>query len=396
MHILYIHQYFCPPGGAGNNRSFDLARAWVRAGHRVTMLCSTAYFPASVRAAGESLRFDCEGIEVVALDVAYGHMMPFWQRVRSFLRFYRSGLRAAKGLEVPDIVYASSTPPTVGEMGRRLAARWGRPFVFETVDVWPDVPIGMGIVRNRWLAAWLHRRVDRIYHAAAAVVALSDGMRAQVMARGVPAAKVRLSYNGTDLEAFPFVERVAGKQVRLIYTGTVGLANGVSAIVRLCKRLAELGRTDISCTVVGGGNDWARVKALAESHQLTNLAFIDTVPKEEVHALLAAADIGLVTFAPFKVLEANSANKFYDYLASGLPIVTNYEGWQATYLRAHDCGRAVPMGDDAAFLQAVLALADDGALRAGMGRRARALAEAHFDRKRLAAELLGLFQEVVG
>ena len=40
MHILYIHQYFATPRGGTGTRSYEFARRWVRAGHRVTMLTS--------------------------------------------------------------------------------------------------------------------------------------------------------------------------------------------------------------------------------------------------------------------------------------------------------------------------------------------------------------------
>lgn len=395
MHILYLHQYFCPPGGAGNNRSYELARQWVADGHQVTLLTSTAYFPDHLAFDGPQHRFDCDGIQVVALAVPYQHLMPFGARIRAFLQFYRRALRSARRLAKPDLIYASSTPPTVGELGRKLAARWQIPYVFETVDVWPDVPIGMGISRNRLVNAWLHRRTDKLYAAAAAVVALSDGMREQILSHGVPAAKVHVFYNGTNLQAFPYVVRDARAQTHIIYTGTVGLANGAEVIPRLCKRLEELGRVDIWCTIVGSGNDLHTVQELAQQLGVRNLKFLPTVPKEEVAALLADADIGLVTFAPFPVLEANSANKFYDYLSSGLPVVINYQGWQAGYLDRYRCGLSSKMGDLDALLANVLHLADTPALRLEMGQNGRRLAEDCFDRVQIARGLMQLFETVL-
>jgi glycosyltransferase involved in cell wall biosynthesis len=394
MHILYIHQYFCPPGGAGNNRSLDLARAWVQAGHEVTMLTSTAYFPAAMQARVEE-PFDCDGIQVIPLNVPYRHTMPFGRRVIAFLQFYRRAIKTAKGLSKPDLVYASSTPLTVGELGRRLGQYWAIPFVFETVDVWPDAPIGMGILRNRFLIGWLDRLTNRIYDAAAAIVALSDGMQAQILSHGVPTTKVQVHYNGTDLQAFPFVEREAGARMHVVYTGTVGLANGVDVIPKLCKRLTELGRSDIHITVLGDGNAWASVKELSDRLGLGNLDFLPTIPKEQVASFLVGADVGLVTFAPYKVLEANSANKFYDYLASGLPVVINYRGWQASYLAQWGCGLSSDQSDLNALVQNIVMLADDPARRSTMGKNGRQLAESQFDRAKIGTELLHLFQGIL-
>ena len=395
MHILYLHQYFCPPGGAGNNRSIALAQAWVLAGHKVTMLTSTAYFPDHLRFVEAQRTMACAGIEVIALNVDYGHMMGFARRVRAFLQFYRRAWAVAKQLPRADIIYASSTPPTVGELGRRLARRWHVPFVFETVDVWPDVPIGMGMLRNALLRRWLDHRTDKIYAASAAVVALSDGMKDQIVAHGVAPDKVHVCYNGTDLQAFPYVARVPRHATHVIYTGTVGRANGAAAIVHAAKRLQALGRSDIHFTILGSGNDLAHVQRLATELQAQNLRFVPTVPKEQVADLLATADIGLVTFAPYLVLQANSANKFYDYLASGLPVVINYQGWQSHYLEQHACGFSSPMGDLEGLVANLVRLADDPQLRLDMGRRGRRLAEQTFDRTQIAADILDLLHSVV-
>jgi glycosyltransferase involved in cell wall biosynthesis len=396
MHILYLHQYFCPPGGAGNNRSMDLARAWVRAGHQVTMLTTTAYFPASMHFQERKKEFDVDGIQVEALNIPYSHMMGFGARVWAWLRFYRLGMRVMRDLKnLPDLIYASSTPPTVGEMGRKMAQRLGIPFVFETVDVWPDVPIGMGILRNGWQARWITRRVNRIYAEARLIVALSDGMKEQIQSHGVPAEKVMVSYNGTRLDAFPYLERPAREGLHIIYTGTVGKANGVGVLADLSRLLVQRGIQGVRFTVLGGGNDLANVKARVKELGVQNIEFISTVSKEEVGNWLAKADVGVVTFAPFPVLEANSANKFYDYVASGLPVLINYEGWQAEYLKEIGCGLSSGMGNLEGLADNVERLLNEPDLRIQMGRNGRRLAEEKFDRERLANELLSAFERCV-
>jgi len=396
MRILYLHQYYCPPGGHGNNRSRDLTHRWQAAGHDITVLTSPAYFPDSLQPSGSHSEFEDEGVRVIALNVDYAHEMPFRQRVRAWIKFFFRAQRHSFRLSNDyDLIYASSTPLTIGELGRRLARRWQIPFVFETVDVWPDVPIGMGIVRNRFLGNLIQGLTDRIYRQSAAIVALSEGMRDQVLSHAVPPDKVHVVHNGTDPQAFAWVERPARHGCRAIYTGTIGQANGVDFLVDVAEKLKAKGRDDIQILVVGQGNDAERVKAYWQEKQLENIEFKDRVPKEEVPDLLANADVGLVTFAPFPVLEANSANKFYDYLATGLPVVLNYEGWQKEYLDEWKCGIAVPQGDVEGYVSALERLADAPEERIEMGKRGRELIEEKFDRGELAEQLLNLFQWVV-
>lgn len=395
MRILYLHQYFCPPGGSGNNRSYELARAWTQAGHEVTIFTSPAYFPDSYSQDHLVNEFEVDGIQVVVLKVDYAHEMSFMQRVQAWLKFFRKARpRIWKWTDV-DLVYASSTPPTIGELGRRIFRRKGIPFVFETVDVWPDVPIGMGILKNKILIRFIQRRTNRIYREAVAIVALSEGMKEQVLTSGINPGKVHVVHNGTNPEAFPYIERPPRKGALVIYTGTVGIANGLDHLVDAAAEIDRLGRKDISFVIVGQGNDLARVKAYAASMDLSNLSFRSRVPKEEVPQLLASADIGCVCFASHAVLEANSANKFYDYLSAGLPVVLNYEGWQADYLAAYGGGLATEQGNKDQFVKNILQLADHPERRIREGERGRKMVEEYFDRRILANRLLELFEEVL-
>jgi glycosyltransferase involved in cell wall biosynthesis len=217
-------------------------------------------------------------------------------------------------------------------------------------------------------------------------------MRAQVLQHIQAPDKVFVLHNGTDTRAFTYRELPQRDNVTCIYTGTVGIANDVTQVLHAAKRLEDAGHAHIRFRIVGAGNDLARVQKLADELRLGNLTLERGVPKEDVPALLHAADIGLVTFAPFPVLEANSANKWYDYLATGLPVVTNYGGWQADYMRDWGCGLSAPQGDVAAFADQILRLANDAALRRQMGLQGRMLAEQHFDRALLAERLMALLQ----
>ena len=77
-------------------------------------------------------------------------------------------------------------------------------------------------------------------------------------------------------------------------------------------------------------------------------------------------------------------NKFFDYLAAGLPVLINYPGWLADLVEQHGCGYAIPPGAPAAFADALEHAAANADALAEMGRRAKALALAKFDRRLLA------------
>ena len=398
FHILYLHQYFCPPGGHGNNRSFQFSTHWVNAGKRVTVLTSPAYFPndwisrfSAKKVSRKLYFFQINGIDVWVVNIPYSHFMPFHQRILAFLRFYFAGKKAVSQLEKPDVIYASSTPPTVGELGRKLSDKWKIPYVFEVVDVWPDVPQGMGILKNKMLLNWLHKKVIHIYIQSSAIITLSPGMKTQIRTHGIADEKIHVIHNGTDPELIQFKSRLPGKICRVIYSGTIGIANGLDQIVKVAELLQS--RKDIHFVLLGNGNDLVRIKQLASTKNLTNLEFKTQVSKQDANDYLESADIGLVCFAPFPVLEANSANKFFDYLASGIPVVINYKGWQAFELEQANAGLSSKQGDINAFADNIIHLADHPEMRIQLAENGRRLAEEKFDRKKGAQTILELLLE---
>lgn len=392
MHILYLQQLLILPGCAGNDRSFEFAQNWQAAGHKITVIASNACLPPDSPYRGQGpypRRIEVEGMTIYLLKVPYDHLMSFPRRVWAFLSFYQQALRLGKKLSGFDRVLAWSAPLSVGELGRKLAAYHQVPFALEVADVWPDVPIGMGIIRNRWLINWLHRRTHRIYRAAAAIFPFSEGMRDQLLTHDVPLGKITVIHNGAHIgDPLPARKGSSSQSIEVLYAGTIGKANGLLQLVGAARILQQSGRTDIHITILGTGNEAALVKSAAVEAQLENLQFLEAVSREEIPHLLVQADIGVISFAPFPVLEANGATKFMDYLACGLPIVLNYEGWQAKYLSQYKCGLAAPQGDVAAFTENLIRLADDPALRIQMGLNGQQLAKQVFDRKMLAGRML--------
>ncbi len=399
MHILYLHQYYAPKGASGNNRSRALAKIWTEQGCKVSVFTSTAFFPlgwekqfSAIEIQSGFWKFQEDGVTVWALHNPYSHLMGFWKRISAFLSFYFLAKRFLKRVEVPDIIYASSTPPTVGELGRVFSQRWNIPFIFETVDVWPDVPEGMGILKNKIVLRWLHFRVNKIYQAAAKIVALSPGMKAQIISHGISPDKILVAVNGTDPNEILPQTKNNQHGITLLYSGTVGKANDVTFLVEVAKNLE--GIENLHFVILGDGNDWQRVKELVLKKGAKNLSLPGKVTKEEANAYLNTADIGLVCFAPFPVLEANSANKFFDYLAAGIPLILNYKGWQAEVMEKSGAGRSSPQGDIAAFCDNIMYYVNNPQARVDAGREGRKLAETEFNREKIALELLNEFRKL--
>lgn len=227
------------------------------------------------------------------------------------------------------------------------------------------------------------------------MVPLSPGMAEQVASHRVPTNKIWTVANGTDTAQFIPATSLPAGPVRIVHTGTTGRVNGVHLLLEAAALLQTRELPPWEIALLGGGSEWDALKVQAKRMRLTNVHFLPAIPKSDMPAFLQTAHIGAMTVAPYPVLQHNSANKWFDYLAAGLPIALNYEGWQAKILSAHNAGLAAPMGDTATFAENLATLIQSAELRRTMGQNGRSVAEAQYNRKDLALHLLARFQCLV-
>lgn len=393
MRLLYIHQHFATPKGSGGIRSYQMARRMIERGHQVTMLCGRGVdgqsglsgpFERGVR------RGRVEGIDVIEVDLAYSNRDGFLKRTKTFLAFM---LRTSKFIftEQYDLLFATTTPLTVGVPG--ILGRWLRrkPFVFEVRDLWPELPRAMGVIRNPFILWAMGVLEWASYRSAHRLIGLSPGIVDGIAHRGVAQARIAMVPNGCDLDIFssnsvPWQpEEVRDDDLMAVFAGAHGLANGLDAVIDVAAVLHRRGREDIRIVLIGSGMRKPALIERVKREGLSNVIFLDPVRKTELVGLLKRADVGLQVLADVPAFYyGTSPNKFFDYIAVGLPVLNNYPGWLADMICEAGCGIAVPPRDPDAFADALVVLADDRTSTRAMSLRARALAEERFARDMLA------------
>ena len=395
MRILYLHQFFITREGIGGTRSYEFARRFVAGGHEVLMVT-----------AGRG-RGAVDGIEVIGVRGAYSDYMsatalPYPRRVAAFLGFAVGAALAALRGPRPDVIYATSPPLTMAVPALLASLRHRAPFVFEVRDLWPEAPIQMGALRNP-LLRWLARRLEWLaYRRAAAVVALSPGIRDGVVRAGVAPERVALVPNASDLELFSpardgreLRERLGlGNGFVCSYFGAMGEANDLTQVVEAAPLLRERG---VKFVLLGGGKRRPALERLARERGADNVVFLDPVPDKALVARLAAAsDACLTIFKDVPVLATNSPNKLFDTFAAGRPAIVNTDGWMRELVEANDAGLYVRAGDPGDLAEKVGWLAEHRDEAKRLGRNARGLAEREFDRDRLAARALEVLERAAG
>lgn len=395
MKFLYFHQHFSTPMGSTGTRSYEMAQRLLARGHLVTMVCgSTGHTGLTEPFVDGRRNGHIDGISVIEFELPYSNKLSFLRRVWVFILFaWRSILVAMR--EDYDVVFATTTPLTAGIPG--IVARWLRrkPFVFEVRDLWPELPKAMGVIKNPIVLGLMSLLEWTSYRSAHRLIGLSPGIVEGIAKRGVSPELIVAIPNGCDLQLFGEAEPswrptgVADTDMMAIFTGTHGMANGLHAVLDAAAVLKQRNRNDIKLVLVGDGMFKEELMARALSEQLDNVVFHPPVNKRKLTGLMASADLGLQILANVpSFYYGTSPNKFFDYIAAGLPVLNNYPGWLAEQIQASHCGYAVPPEDPESFAESLIHAADHRDRLREMGANARKLAAAEYDRDILGASFV--------
>ena len=405
MRICYIHQFFCTNEGSAGTRSYDVSRHLAAMGHQVTMICGVEdksgltmgpwYKP--IR------RVRMAGFDVLICNVRYMQKQGMKARMWAFFKFAVLATFAACFLcRRQDVVFATSQPLTVCVPGF-LAARLHRaPFCFEVRDIWPETDIISGNLREDSLFVRLLLAMERLcYLKAQRIFLVSPGFQTRLIERGYDGRKMRTVLLGADGDLFENLEPdvdfrtthdLEGKTVA-IYAGVFGRANGLDYIIDAAGLLND--RQDIALVLLGGGMERDRLVARADQMGLSNLRFLDYVPKVQLPGILAACDIALLILADVGERPV-TPNKLFDYLFAGLPILVNFEGPTATMLHAEGTGKYVDATRPEELAQGILHWADHSDETVRTGEHARKTAYEKYERRGIAAQMADAFSEACG
>lgn len=340
MRITYIHQHFRHPGEAGGTRSWEFARRLAADGHTVTIV-----------AAGEPHPLDesaTTGVVVRRIPTQYHTTMGEARRLVAFLQFSTTALTVASSIPA-DVVVATSTPLTVAVPGWAASRRWKAPLVLEIRDVWPEVPIALGYLKNPVLRIAARALEAFAYRSATRIIALSPGMQSSVASRtDKPVAMIP---NACDFELFE-AARGEREQVRedrdwgrptLVYAGGLGASYHPDWLCEMAVVLAARG-VDLVCFGAGGDLSGCR-ETVRRAGLAPERVFPGPLSKAQMGGALAAADAALSSLAPNPTLDVNSLNKVFDGFAAGKPLFFNHGGWLTQAAAEVGAGWRVPESD---------------------------------------------------
>ena len=400
MNILYIHQYFTTPEEGGGTRSYEFARNLVKRGHKVTILTGSKLNDSLANGKKKTDEY-IEGVHVIYLKTPYSTYMPFKKRLYSFMDFSIRAILAGTRIKRYDLIFATSTPLTVAIPGIILSFLRRVPMVFEVRDLWPEVPIQMGVIKNsllikllRWFESFTYRHSNHI-------IALSPGMAKGILSTGVAINKVTMIPNFCNLDFFKPEKSNINNLGKLeynnnpiiAYCGAISYANNLELIIHAAEKLQKM-NNPVIFVIAGEGSLKPKLEKLTKVKKLKNVIFLGKINKYEVVELYRKAIACLVLFKNLPILSTNSPNKFFDALAAGRPIITDMGGWIGNLVENYKIGFSLENNNPQAIIEAVEKLTSMNKNQLEeIGENARKLAAEKFNREDMVEKLEMVFKK---
>ena len=325
--------------------------------------------------------------------------------VRSPLREWREVRALRRRLEEviaewrPDQIHVHS--PVLGALAALpVARRFGLPLLYEIRAFWEDAAVGNGTGREGSARYRLTRMLEtRACRKADAVAVICEGLRRDLISRGIDGDKVIVSPNGVDLGLFGTpVEPDRGLAGKLGLEGAdvVGFIGsfydyeGLDDLIAAMPLLVER-RPEARLLLVGGGPMEAALKAQAAASGVADrIHFTGRVPHQEVERYYALIDLLAYPRKAMRLTELVTPLKPLEAMAQGKLVVASDVGGHRELIEDGVTGTLFPAGDPAALASALADLFDR---RDGWDER-RATARRFVERERNWADNVANYEPV--
>ena len=359
--ILFLSLVFPPDSVSTAQIMGELAIDLSSRGHRITVISTSPHYNRDLENEhnqplrpkwGSILRqSEFRGITVYhILMPAKGQSILF--RLLSWLFFHF--LSVIVGLTLvprPAVIFAPSPPLTIGLCAWLLAKLRSVPYIYNVQELYPDIAIRLGAVKNLWVIDILFRLEKFIYFKASAVTVIASRMREQLLKKGVSDDKVHVITNFVDVgdlaplpkdNDFSRKHKLYDKFV-VSYAGNMGQAQGLEYFIDAAVILKE--EEGICFLMMGDGILRESLRQKIEKYNLGNFGFLPYQPYSLMGKAYAASDLCLVPQAIETGFEA-LPSKVYRIMACARPVlaITDHNSDLACLVRESLCGTVVLPG----------------------------------------------------
>ena len=353
LNILMVAQLFERPNDNGSDRNYYFCKHWLEAGHNVTVLTGNVDYKNAKKRFQKSgvHKENIDGINIIYVPVFTSFRGSTIKRFIFFISFVCSVLYyLLNNARSTDIIYGISTPLTVPFICSVVARLFKKDFICEITDVWPDAAIHTGVVRNKMLIKMALIMERFCYRSATKIICLTNGIAEILLSqKGVEKKKLAVVTNGVDTSLFKKIpisqKNIWRKKLRIkkgfcaMYLGAHGKYNSLHTIVEAALLTKE--NNKVTYLLVGDGDEKKKLQQYVLDHGLKNVKFWSSVPRNDAVEILQLADCFILPNLKGKFFECNLPNKFFDYMATGAPIIVCGDVEAGKIVKAHSIGATI-------------------------------------------------------
>jgi glycosyltransferase involved in cell wall biosynthesis len=297
-----------------------------------------------------------------------------------------------------DVIIATSPPLFIGIVAWVASKIKRIPFVFEVRDLWPESAIETGVLTNKVIikmSLWLERMS---YKKSFLINVLTPAFKESLIKKKqISGEKIIMIPNACDFRLSEdlirnFDAEALKKELGwehkfvIVYVGVHGVANHLDQLIDAAEHLQH---TNSHFVLIGDGAQKKNLMLETQSRKLTNLQFIDPMPKREVMKYIMAADVGASVLKKVDTFKTIYSNKTFDYMACKKPVLMVIDGVSRKLVEEANCGVYAEPENVEAIVKAVDILRSNSI---PWGENGYQFAKANFDREVLANEYISLIQ----
>jgi len=387
-------------------RNYFVARELVKLGHKVTIV-SASYmhlFKELPKTEGKKYSFETiDGIEYIWVDVPHYSSSTDKKRVWKWFVFVKKLYELpVKKMEKPDYIIASPMAPFLIKPAHHFAKKFGAKLVYEVKDIWPLSLMELGgyskkhpfIRLMQWFSDYAYQKSDLT------ITVLANAYE-YMKTHGLKEERFKYIPNGISLEDMEenrelnvaTLEQLPKDDFIVGYAGTIGIANALDTFVESAELLTAY--PNVKLLLVGDGKEREKLKEIVNEKKLSNVLFIDPIPKNEVQSLLSKFDVCYIGLQKKPIFEYGvSPNKLFDYLYAEKAILYGVNDKKSIVQRAN-AGVTVSSDDAKSIADGIVKMYQlSKEEREAMGKNGKEYVLKHHTYENIAKEFIRTLEEI--
>lgn len=340
--IWLINAYAMPPDKELRIQTLKRALYLQKRGHNVFIITGSHLHNTEINLIKDKSLFinaDYDGLKFIHIrTISYFNNSIL--RIYSLLEFYLRLFKVSKFIEKPDIISLCATVPfsnIIYFLSKKLKAK----LIIDVVDLWPESFVALGLVSKYNPLLWFAYLSEKwIYKKADLIVFSMEGGKDYILEKkwdkdaGGPVDINKVVYinNGVDLNDFNINKNLYTLDdqdltnndiFKIVYLGSIRLANGVELILDAAKYLEHV--KEIKFLIYGNGPERINLEKRIQSEKITNVVLKqEWVELKYVPYILSKSSLNLLNYSKNPIFRyGGSQSKSFQYMASGKPICSN-------------------------------------------------------------------------